>query len=98
KPEGSVFPRCPNRDCAGRRLQLLTHFVGAMDIDGLGEKQVTLFMELGWVKTAADFYDLEAERIAELSGFGKVSAEKLVSAVEASKRQPFGRLLFALGI
>ena len=49
KPEGAVFTRCPNRDCPGRRWQLLKHFVGAMDIDGLGEKQVSLFMELGWV-------------------------------------------------
>ncbi len=98
KPDGAVFTRCPNRDCPGRRWQLLTHFVGAMDIDGLGEKQVSLFMELGWVKTAADFYRLDAERIAQQPGFGAVSAEKLVSAVEASKRQPFGRVLFALGI
>jgi DNA ligase (NAD+) len=98
KPEGAVFTRCPNRDCPGRRWQLLTHFVGAMDIDGLGEKQVSLFMELGWVKTAADFYRLDAERIAEQTGFGAVSADKLVNAVEASKRQPFGRVLFALGI
>jgi DNA ligase (NAD+) len=98
KPEGAVFTRCPNRDCPGRRWQLLTHFVGAMDIDGLGEKQVSLFMELGWVKTAADFYRLDAERIAEQTGFGAVSADKLVKAVEASKQQPFGRVLFALGI
>jgi DNA ligase (NAD+) len=98
KPEDSVFTRCPNRDCPGRRLQLLTHFVGAMDIDGLGEKQVSLFMELGWVRTAADFYRLDADRIAELNGFGRVSADKLVAAVEASKQQPFGRALFALGI
>jgi DNA ligase (NAD+) len=69
-----------------------------MDIDGLGEKQVSLFMELGWVRTAADFYRLDADRIAELNGFGRVSADKLVAAVEASKQQPFGRALFALGI
>ncbi len=98
KPEGSVFTRCPNRDCAGRRWQLLKHFVAAMDIDGLGEKQVSLFMDLGWVHTAADFYRLDSERIAEQSGFGPVSAQKLVAAVNASKRQPFGRVLFALGI
>ena len=98
KPEGAVFTRCPNRDCPGRRWQLLKHYVGAMDIDGLGEKQVSLFMELGWVKTAADFYRLSAEQIAERSGFGKVSAEKLVAAVQSSKRQPFGRVLQALGI
>ena len=98
KPEGSVFTRCPNLACPGRRLQLLTHFVGAMDIDGLGEKQVTLFMDLGWVKTAADFYRITADQVAEQSGFGQVSAEKLVRAIEASKQQPFGRVLFAVGI
>jgi DNA ligase (NAD+) len=98
KPEGAVFTRCPNRDCPGRRWQLLKHYVGAMDIDGLGEKQVSLFMELGWVRTAADFYTLEAESIAQQSGFGAVSAEKLVTAIEQSKRQPFHRVLSALGI
>ncbi len=98
KPEGSVFTRCPNRDCPGRRWQLLKHFVGAMDIDGLGEKQVSLFMELGWVRTAADFYRLSPDQIAERTGFGQISADKLVHAIEASKRQPFGRVLYALGI
>jgi DNA ligase (NAD+) len=98
KPEESVFTRCPNRDCPGRRWQLLKHFVGAMDIDGLGEKQVSLFMELGWVHTAADFYRLQAEKIAEQSGFGAVSAGKLVAAIEDSKQRPFGRVLYALGI
>jgi DNA ligase (NAD+) len=98
KPEESVFTRCPNRDCPGRRWQLLKHFVGAMDIDGLGEKQVSLFMELDWVTTAADFYRLDADRIADQMGFGHVSADKLVAAVKDSKRQPFGRVLYALGI
>jgi DNA ligase (NAD+) len=98
KPAESVFTKCPNRECPGRRLQLLDHFVGAMDIDGLGEKRVRLFVELGWVKTPADFYRLDAGTIAAEAGFGGVSAEKLVSAVEASKQQPFGRVLFALGL
>jgi DNA ligase (NAD+) len=98
KSEGDVFTRCPNRACPGRRLQLLGHFVGAMDIDGLGEKQVIRFMDLGWVRTAADFYRLEAEQLAALEGFGEVSASKLVAAIEASKQEPFGRVLFAIGI
>jgi DNA ligase (NAD+) len=98
KPSDAVFTRCPNRDCAGRRWQLLKHFAGAMDIDGLGEKQVDLFMRLGWVRTAADLYRLTAEQIAEQPGFGPVSAEKLVAAIAASKQQPFGRVLFAVGI
>jgi len=98
KPADSVFTKCPNRDCPGRRWQLLKHFVGAMDIDGLGEKQVNLFMELGWVSTARDFYRLDPEKIADQTGFGAVSAGKLAKAIEDSKRQPFGRVLFALGI
>ncbi len=98
KPEGSVFTRCPNRACPGRRWQLLKHFVGAMDIDGLGEKQVSLFMELGWVGTAGDFYRLSAEQVASQPGYGEVSAAKLIDAIEQSERVPFGRVLYALGI
>ena len=100
KPEDSVFTLCPNRDCAGRRFQLLTHFVGAMDIDGLGEKQVAQFMQLGWVRTGADIYRLpgRGEQLLALDGFGEISAGKLFDAIEASKAQPFGRVLFAIGI
>jgi DNA ligase (NAD+) len=98
KPEDSVFTKCPNRECPGRRQQLLDHFVGAMDIDGLGEKRVRLFVDKGWVRTPADFYRLGPEQIASEEGFGALSAEKLVSAVEQSKQQPFGRVLFALGL
>jgi DNA ligase (NAD+) len=98
KDPESVFTKCPNRDCAGRRWQLLTSFTMVMDIDGLGEKLVTLFMDLGWVRTAADFYRLTAEQIAEQPGFGETSANKLVAAIEESKKQPFGRVLFAIGI
>jgi DNA ligase (NAD+) len=100
KPEDSVFTLCPNRECPGRRFQLLTSFVWAMDIDGLGEKQVALFMELGWLRTAADIYRLHerAEDLLALDGFGEISARKLFDAIEASKAQPFGRVLFAIGI
>ena len=98
KPEGSVFTKCPNRVCPGRQWQLLKHFVGAMDIDGIGEKHVDLFQRLGWVTTAADFYRLQASAIAELEGFGEVSAAKLVGAIEDSKQRPFSLVLFALGI
>jgi DNA ligase (NAD+) len=100
KAPDSVFTHCPNRDCPGRRLQLLTHFVGVMDIDGLGERQVILFMELGWLRTAADIYrisDHEADLLAR-DGFGETSTRKLFQAIEASKAQPFGRVLFAIGI
>lgn len=100
KPEGAVFTRCPNRACPGRQWQLLAHFVsgGAMDIDGLGEKQVSLFMDKGLVRNAAGFYRLTEERIAALEGFGEVSAANLVRSIQRSKERPFARVLFALGI
>jgi DNA ligase (NAD+) len=100
KPKDSVFTKCPNRDCPGRAWQLLKHFVsrGAMDIEGLGEKQVALLQERGLLKTAGDFYRLGEEQLVELEGFGELSAKNLLEAIEASKERPFARVLFALGI
>jgi DNA ligase (NAD+) len=100
KDEGSVFTKCPNRDCPERRWQLLAHFVsgGAMDIDGLGEKQVALLQDAGLVRTAADFYRLTKEQLLELDGVGEISATNMLNAIEASKEVPFGRVLFAIGI
>ena len=100
KPDDSIFTQCPNRDCPARAWQLLKHFVsrGAMDIDGLGEKQVASLQEKGLVRTAGDFYRLTEEQLLELEGFGELSARNLLAALEASKERPFGRVLFALGI
>jgi DNA ligase (NAD+) len=102
KPKDSVFTMCPNRDCPERAWQLLKHFVGraAMDIEGIGEKQVALLQQKGLVKTAADYYRLHEHRdeLLELEGFGELSVAALLEAIEASKQRPFGRVLFALGI
>jgi DNA ligase (NAD+) len=100
KPAEGVFTQCPNVDCPARAWQLLKHFVsrGAMDIDGLGEKQVALLQEHGLVRTAADFYRLREEQLLELEGFGELSVKNLLAAIEASKERPFARVLFALGI
>lgn len=103
KDEGSEWTYCPNRrGCPGQRFQAFKHFVsrGAMDIDGLGEKQVALFLEKGLVKDLPDIYRL-AERREELlamEGFGEVSVNKLLASIEASKRQPFWRVLYAIGL
>ncbi len=100
KPEGSVFTNCPNRVCPGRQWQLLKHFVsqGAMDIDGLGEKQVSVLIDAGLVTHAGDFYRLTVEQLAALEGLGELSAQRIVDAIAASKQQPFGRVLFAIGL
>jgi DNA ligase (NAD+) len=100
KPADSVFTVCPNRDCPARAWQLLKHFVsrGAMDIDGLGEKQVALLQEHGLVRTAGDLYRLGEEQLIELEGFAELSARNLLAAIATSKERPFARVLFALGI
>jgi DNA ligase (NAD+) len=100
KPEGSVFTMCPNRLCPGRQWQLLKHFVsrGAMDIDGLGEKQVHQLQEAGLVTTPGDFYRLTPEQLLALDRYGEISAQRTVQHIAASRQQPFGRLLFAIGL
>jgi DNA ligase (NAD+) len=100
KTEGEVFTRCPNRVCPERQWQLLKHFVsrGAMDVDGLGEKQVAQLQQAGLLKTAADFYHLTVEQLTELDGFGQISAERTVENIQASKDRGFGRVLYAIGL
>jgi DNA ligase (NAD+) len=99
KPEDSVWTICPNRrGCPGQNFQLVKHFRGAMDIEGLGEKNAMRFLDEGLITDPASIYDLEPERIAELEGFGEASAEALVREVERSKQSPFGRVLYALGL
>jgi DNA ligase (NAD+) len=99
KPEGAVFTICPNRTgCPGQQFQHVKHFRGAMEIEGLGEKNALRFLEEGVIADAADIYELTAERVQELDGFGLISAQNLVEEIEESKQRPFSRVLFALGI
>jgi DNA ligase (NAD+) len=99
KPEDGVWTICPNRTgCPGQVFQAVKHFIGAMDIDGLGEENAGRFLRDGLIRNMADIYDLTVERLTELDGFGEVSGRNLVEAIEASKRQPFHLVLYALGI
>ncbi len=101
KPDGAVFTICPNRSgCPGQSFQHVKHFVsrGAMDIDGLGEKQALRFLEEGLIEDVADIYELDEGRLAGLEGFGEVSAHNLVAAIDASRARPFKRVLYALGL
>ncbi|HEX7244036.1 MAG TPA: NAD-dependent DNA ligase LigA [Solirubrobacterales bacterium] len=101
KPEDSVFTFCPNRSgCPGQSFQHVKHFVskGAMDIDGLGEKQAMRFLQEGLIADVADVYELGEEQLIDLEGFGEVSARNLVAAIEESRRRPFKRVLYALGL
>jgi DNA ligase (NAD+) len=99
KPEGGVWTICPNREgCPGQVFQAVKHFVGAMDIDGLGEERAGLFLKEGLIANVADIYELTVEKLVGLEGFGEISAQKLLDGIEASKQQPFHRVLSALGI
>jgi DNA ligase (NAD+) len=99
KPESGVWTICPNRaGCPGQVLQHVKHFVGAMDIDGLGEQNVIRFLQEGLIADVADLYDLTVERLTQLDRFGETSASNLVRNIAASKEQPFFRVLYGLGI
>jgi len=95
--------------CAAQVVERLRHFVsrGAMDIEGLGAKQVEAFHDRGWVLEPADIFTLEArfgpegseaDRLSALDGWGEKSAANLFAAIEASRRVPLARFVFALGI
>ncbi|MGH2981447.1 MAG: NAD-dependent DNA ligase LigA, partial [Solirubrobacterales bacterium] len=101
KPEEGVFTYCPNRSgCPGQSFQHVKHFVtkGAMDIDGLGEKQAWRFLQDELIVDVADIYDLDEEKLTGLEGFGEISARNLLAAIEASRDRPFNRVLYALGL
>ena len=70
----------------------------ALNIDGLGEKNVVALVDAGLVKSIADLYRLDASRLAELERFGELSADNLVSAIEATKNAPLNKFITALGI
>jgi DNA ligase (NAD+) len=100
KREGEVVPRCNNPHCPARTIERLRHFVSrdAMDIEGLGEKQLAQLISLGRVETFSDLYRLQKPDLFAMERMGEVLAEKLLQNIDASKRPPLSRLLYALGI
>jgi DNA ligase (NAD+) len=98
-----VFLKCPNsKGCPAQIRTSLEHFVGRkmMDIDGLGEKQIERFLELGYLTDVASIYRLHQHRaeLIELDRMGEQSVDNLLVAIEASKTRPLPKLIFALGI
>lgn len=92
--------RCINAACLAQVKEKIRHFAakGAFDIEGLGEKVVNRFVDLGFLTSYADIFKLEKLRIQVLEGFGERSAFKLMEAIEKSKDISFARFLYALGI
>jgi len=99
KPEGEVMHRCPNAACPSRGLETLVNWVSAaMDIEGVGEQFVRRLWGLGLLRSMPDLYRLAKEQLVELDGYGEISAQKALEAIELSKAQPFSRVLFGLNI
>ena len=97
---GSIY-RCVGRlACQAQVKQALLHFVSrrAMDIEGLGEKNIEQLVDRALVRTPADLYGLSVEQFLTLEGFAQVSAEKLYAAIQASKHVTLERFIYALGI
>ena len=92
--------RCPQCTCGAQDLQRIIFHVSkdAMNIDGLGRSMIERFWDKGWIRDISDIYYLDYEKIEELEGFGKRSAENLKSAIEKAKNNPLYRLLHSLSI
>ena len=92
--------RCNNPDCPAQLLRNLIHFCSrdAMDIEGLGDAVLELFVNKGLLKSAADIYRLDYDIIAGFEGLGEKSARNFEYAVEKSKENDLSKLIFALGI
>lgn len=100
REEGEAAVRCLNTDCPAQLLRNIIHFCSrdAMDIEGLGESNIELFVNSGLIKTPADIYSLTAEQIIPLDRMAEQSANNLVKAIAVSKENDLSKLIFALGI
>ena len=99
--EGEAAYYCPNDSACPPQIKgKIEHFISrkAMNIDGLGPETVDLFYSLGLIQNTADLYQLTIEKIKNLDGKGEKSAENIINGIEQSKKVPFERVIFALGI
>ena len=100
KVDGDAMHRCPNSACPAQFFESLKHFVsrGAMDMDGLGERWCRILIERGLVSDVSHVYRLTQDQLVELDRMGDKLATRILSNIEASKKRPLARILFALGI
>ncbi len=100
REEGEAAVRCLNTECPAQLLRNLIHFCSrdAMDIEGLGESNLELFVNEGLIKNPADIYSIKEEQIIPLERMAEQSAKNIVEAVNKSKENDLSKLVFALGI
>lgn len=92
--------RCINENCPAQLIRSIMHFVSrdAMNIDGCGEAIITLLLSNNMLKSVADLYTLDAEKLKQLERMGEKSVNNLIVNLENSKSNHLARLIFALGI
>lgn len=95
-----VAIRCVNNSCPAQLFASITHFVSraAMNIEGIGPSLVSRLLDAGLIRNVADLFALEKDRLAALEGMGEKSAENIVSALEAAKKNTLDRLIHGIGI
>ncbi len=100
REEGEVAYRCINLNCEAQVLERIMHYAsrGAMDIEGLGEKNVELLFNNGLIRHFVDLYKLEKAQLLNLPRFAEKSAQNLIEAIEKSKKTTLSRFIYALGI
>ncbi|MGB8192094.1 MAG: helix-hairpin-helix domain-containing protein, partial [Chitinophagaceae bacterium] len=100
KPAEEAVWRCVNINCKAQVVERIIHFTSkdAMDIRGLGAANIQKFFELGFLPDIPGIYRLPYDDIRKLEGFGEKSITNMQSAIEASKKQPLHRVIYALGI
>ncbi|OGL25956.1 DNA ligase (NAD(+)) LigA [Candidatus Saccharibacteria bacterium RIFCSPHIGHO2_12_FULL_49_19] len=98
--ETEAIWRCPNNACPSRSWKQIQHFAskGALDIEGLGEKNVVALIETGLIKDPADIFTVKKADLLKLERFAEISAGKLVKAISQKKQPSLDRFIFALGI
>ena len=100
REEGEVAYRCLGLNCEAQVLEKIRHYAsrGAMDIEGLGEKNVELLYSKGLIKHFDDLYRIKKHDLLDLPRFAEKSAQNLVDAIEKSKKATLARFLYALGV
>ena len=98
--DGEADTRCVDEQCPFQRDQRIIYFAsrGGMDIEGLGERTILSLSDLEFVEDVGDIYSLTEEQLLQIEGFGALSAQKLLAAIDASRHRPLPKLLTALGI
>ncbi len=100
RPKGEVYYKCSNKSCGAIQKKKLYHFVSkkAFDIDGLGPKIIDQLMDKGLISDPADIFQLKQGDLVPLERFAEKSSSNLIQAIEDSKKIPFHRFIYALGI